>query len=207
MTQKLLEGFREFYSIEYGGKDATMPRLVKDGQAPEYFIISCIDSRSNPGTIFHSPPGTFFGFQAMGAIVPPYKKGTALAAALQFALTAMKVKNVIGVGHTQCGAVKALADNIQDEEISGFLDVTQHCLHRAKDIVGSPVEEEELLRATEEQIVLESMRNLTGYPSVSLALSEKRLNIMGWIFDMGHGKLLEHNPETQRFTPIANIEP
>ncbi len=203
MTQKLLDGFQQFYEVEYGGKEASMPKLVKDGQSPEYFIISCIDSRSNPGSIFNSPPGTFFGFQAMGAIVRPYKKGTALAAALQFALTAMKVKNVIVVGHTQCGAVQALADQTQDEEISSFIDVTQHCVHRAKDIVGPDVPQDDLLRATEEQIVLESLRNLKGYPSVSLALSENRLTMMGWIFDMKHGQLLEYAPETKRFAPIC----
>ncbi len=118
-------------------------------------------------------------------------------------MTAMKVKNVIVVGHTQCGAVQALADQTQDEEISSFIDVTQHCVHRAKDIVGPDVPQDDLLRATEEQIVLESLRNLKGYPSVSLALSENRLTMMGWIFDMKHGQLLEYAPETKRFAPIC----
>lgn len=204
MTKNLIEGFSEFYESEYKGQEASMPDLVKHGQNPDYFIISCIDSRSNPATIFRSPPGTFFGFKAMGAIVRPYKKGTALAAALQFALTIMKVPNLIVVGHTQCGAVKALVDNTDDEEIASFMEVAQCCLHQAEEIVSAEAGEEGLLRATEEQIVLASVENLKTYPAVSTALSENRLNLRGWLFDMTHGQLLEHDAEANSFIPIYN---
>lgn len=204
MTKNLIEGFNEFYEAEYKGQEALMPDLVKNGQNPDYFIISCIDSRSNPATIFRSPPGTFFGFKAMGAIVRPYKKGTALAAALQFALTIMKVPNLIVVGHTQCGAVKALVDDTDDEEIASFMEVAQCCLHQAKENVKAEAGDEALLRATEEQIVLASVENLKTYPSVAKALSENRLNLRGWLFDMHHGKLLEHATEEEGFQPIYN---
>ncbi len=204
MTQNLIEGFSEFFESEYKGQGASMPDLVANGQNPDYFIISCIDSRSNPATIFRSPPGTFFGFKAMGAIVRPYKKGTALAAALQFALTIMKVPNLIVVGHTQCGAVKALVDNTEDEEIASFMEVAQCCLHQAEEIVSEQSGEESLLRATEEQIVLASVENLKTYPSVSKALEENRLNLRGWLFDMKDGQLLEHDTKENSFLSICN---
>ena len=46
MTKKLIAGFREFKKETYENGSGLMPRLVKDGQSPDYFIISCIDSRS-----------------------------------------------------------------------------------------------------------------------------------------------------------------
>lgn len=204
MTDKLIAGFQKFRKEEYEGRDALMPRLVEEGQSPEYFAISCIDSRANPATIFQAAPGTFFAFKAMGAIVRPYKKGTALSAALQFALTHMKVGKLIVLGHTQCGAVKALADNTKDKEIASFIDVCHKCYHRAQDICGLDARQEELLRTTEEQIVLNSLENLKGYPSVALALKEKRLEMKGWVFDMKQGQLLEYDPGIRHFTPISN---
>lgn len=204
MTSKLLAGFKKFRKDAYGHPDALMPLLVKDGQAPDYFIISCIDSRGNPGTIFQPEPGTFFAHHAMGAIVRPYKKGTALAAALQFALTYNNIQKIIVLGHTGCGAVKALVEKLDDEEISSFVEVAKIGLHRAEERCGGTCSHEELLRHTEEEIVLESMRNLKSYPSVYIALSEKRLEITGWLFDMEHGQILEYNSDKHEFIPITS---
>lgn len=190
MSHTLIDGFRKFHAESYG-KDALMRRLVRDGQKPEYFIISCIDSRSNPGTIFRPEPGTFFAHKAMGAIVRPYKQGTALSAALQFALNYNDVKEIIILGHTGCGAVKALVEKLDDEEISSFVDVAQAALDTAKTSCAGVCSHDELLRLSEEQIVLQSAENLKHYPSVAKALTENRVIIRPWLFDMESGNLLE----------------
>ena len=204
MTNKLLEGFKKFRKAAYDHPDALMPQLVKDGQTPDYFIISCIDSRGNPGTIFRPAPGTFFAHKAMGAIVRPYKKGTALAAALQFALMYNNVKEIIVLGHTGCGAVKALVEKLDDDEISSFVEVAKVGLHRAEERCGNSCSHDELLRHTEEEIVLESMRNLKSYPSVYTALAEQRLTIHGWLFDMEHGQILHYDADKKEFAPITD---
>ena len=122
MTQDLINGAAEFKRYHYEGNEALMESLVESGQDPRYFIISCIDSRCNPGTIFRAKPGTFFAHKAMGAIIRPYHQGTALAAALQFALNYNNVGIIIVLGHTQCGAIKALAEDIDDPEIRWVTD-------------------------------------------------------------------------------------
>ena len=203
MTEKLIEGFLDFRKDAYESADASMPQLVKDGQAPDFFIISCIDSRGNPGMIFRSAPGTFFAHHAMGAIVRPYKKGTALSAALQFALIHNKITKIIVLGHTGCGAVKALVEKIDDDEISSFVEVAKIGLHRAEERCAGVCTHDELLRHAEEEIVLESMRNLKSYPSVYIALAENRLTIKGWLFDMEHGQMLEYNADQKEFTVIT----
>lgn len=206
MTSKLLEGFKQFKKSAYGHPDALMPQLVKDGQTPDYFIISCIDSRGNPGTIFQAAPGTFFAHKAMGAIVRPYKKGTALAAALQFALNYNQVRTIIILGHTGCGAVKALVERLDDDEISSFVDVAKVGLHRAQERCNGTCTHDELLRHAEEEIVLESMRNLRSYPSVYRALTENRLTVKGWLFDMTHGQILEYDNDRKEFLVISGDE-
>ncbi len=204
MTDTLLQGFKRFHDETYKGRSAVMPRLAADGQNPDYFIISCIDSRSNPGTIFRPQPGTFLAHKAMGAIVRPYKKGTALAAALQFAIVHNNIRKIVLLGHTGCSAIKALVDKIDDAEISSFIDVAQAALSRAKTQCGDNSSYAELLRATEEQIVLLSVENLKTYPSVAKALGEGSLMIAPWLFDLETGNLTAYNEKTKHFEPITD---
>lgn len=196
MTDKLLDGFQSFRRFQYESDDPLMLRLIEEGQKPEYFIISCIDSRANPATIFRAQPGTLFNFMAMGAIVRPYKQGTALSAALQFALDYTGVRKIVILGHTHCGAIKALAEDIEDPEIASFIDVAHEGFERAKCACGDH-DHEALLRATEQEIVLQSMENLKTYPAVARAL-DNGLEVHGWIFDMEAGQILEHIDEEWR---------
>ncbi len=200
MTDNLLKGFKEFRKTAYEGDEPLMPKLVKDGQKPDYFIISCIDSRANPGKIFNAQPGTFFAHKAMGAIVRPYKQGTALSAALHFALNYNEVKTIIVMGHTQCGAINALINGLEDQEITSFLDVAKHGVDKAQQT--SKQCDTDLHRLAEEQIVLESVENLKDYPSVKTALGENTVEIKSWIFDMMEGVICEHNPETNKFEEL-----
>jgi carbonic anhydrase len=203
MVQELLKGFEEFRTQEYEGDSPSMPRLVKEGQNPRFFIISCIDSRSNTGTVFRAAPGTFFSHKAMGAIVRPYRQGRALAAALQYALK-NGVEHIILMGHTGCGAVHSLIEGTQDPEISKFLEVAQTGLEHAKEKCPKDCSDAELHRLAEEKIILQSLENLKAFPSVSKALEEGRVTIRPWLFDMEKGQLLEHNPETGKFIVISN---
>lgn len=204
MTQDLIKGAAEFKRYHYDGDKDLMAELVKVGQDPKYFIISCIDSRCNPGTIFRAQPGIFFAHKAMGAIVRPYHKGTALAAALQFALNYNKVEHVIVLGHTECGAIKALAADIDDDEISSFINVAKHGLEKAKSCC---TDDQEILEKTEEEVILESTENLKKYPSVMLALEENRITVKSWQFDIKTGDLRQYNSATEEFEIITTETP
>ncbi len=204
MTDDLIQGLADFKRYQYSEDDALMPKLVEEGQSPEYFMISCIDSRANPSTIFRARPGMFFAHKAMGAIVRPYKTGTALAAALQFALNYNKVNTIIVMGHTQCGAIQALANNIEDEEISRFINVVKHAHEKARSCCSDPAE---VNAQTEKEVVLESVKNLKEYPSVAKALSENRVTIKPWLFDMKEGELLEYNYATEKFEIVSTEKP
>ena len=205
MTQDLIKGLEAFKRDQYSDAgEHLMPQLVKEGQSPEYFIISCIDSRSNPSTIFRTRPGSFFAHKAMGAIIRPYKQGTALAAALQFALSYNKVDKIIVLGHTKCGAIQALVDNLDDPEISSFVNVTKNALIQAKSCCN---EHDKIIARTEQEVVLESVENLKKYPSVAQALQEKRVKIFPWIFNMEEGTLLEYNTNNKTFEIISTTEP
>ncbi len=200
MTKDLIEGFENFKKVAYAGKNPLMPLLVKEGQSPDYFIISCIDSRTDPGVIFNSAPGMFFTHKAMGTIVRPYKKGTALSAAIQFALKYNQIKTIIIMGHTDCGAIKALIANLDDEEISSFINVAKQGLDNAI----TKHNDHNLQRGVEEEIVLLSRENLKTYPAIKNALKNNEIEIKCWLFDMGKGNIIEYNDETEIFEIIGN---
>ncbi len=202
MTETLLKGFKEFCADAYDSESNVMGKLVEGGQHPEYFIISCIDSRSNPGTIFRPAPGTFMAYKAIGAIVRPYQKGTALAAALQFALHHVNVRKIILLGHTRCGAINALVDNVDDPDIAGFIDVAQTALSKARSECGPTPDREELQHRVEEQLVMLSLKNLETYPSVAPLLEDGSLEIVPWLFELETGTLKKFAPETQTFSPV-----
>ena len=198
----LIDGFKEFCAEAYS-QEGLMKSLVKNGQAPDYFVISCIDSRSNPGTIFKALPGQFFAYKAMGAIVRPYTKADPLAASLQFALSYNQTKEIIILGHTGCGAIKALVEELHDDEISNCIKVAQDGLHKAERRCGNVCSHDDLLRYTEEEIVLLSVEHLKSYPSVALAIAENRIVIRPWLFDMTHGDLLEYDEQSGEFVSIT----
>lgn len=205
MTDELIQGLAQFKRHQYG-EDGAMSKLVEEGQTPKYFIISCIDSRANPGVIFRARPGVFFAHKAMGAIVRPYSQETALSAALQFALQYNEVDTIIIMGHTQCGAIKALAENIDDDAISSFISIAKNALKRAQcECEG----QDAILARTEQDVILESARNIVKYPSVKKALAEERITIKPWLFDMKEGDLLEYNEASKSFeviTPKTTLE-
>ncbi len=145
--------------------------------------------------IFKAPPGSFFSHKAMGAIVRPYKKGTALAAALQFAINYNKVENVIVLGHTGCGAIKAMVENLDDVEIQGFIHEAKQSLKRA---------EHHDLGDAEREIVLNSVNNLKGYPSIKTALIENRISVQAWQYDIHTGDVHVYDTTTDTFENVLN---
>ena len=196
MPDKLIKGAQEFKDEQFASDDGVLPTLAKEGQNPRNFIISCIDSRCNPGTIFKAAPGSFFSHKAMGAIVRPYQKGTALAAALQFALNYNHVENIIVLGHTGCGAVKALIDDLDDEEIKPFVNTAQTALKRAQEKEA----EQGIQACAEEETILTSIENLKSYPSVKKALDEQRITLQAWKYDISSGNLFIYDEERAVFT-------
>lgn len=203
MVQNLIEGFNRFHDKYYVEDRALMERLLAEGQKPNYFVISCMDSRSLPGIIFDAAPGTFFPFTPMGAIIRPYKQGTALAAGLEFATEIIGVKEIVVLGHTSCGAIEALVSSTKKRDITGFVDVAQEGFSRAKTMCGGTCSHDALLRMTEEQVVLLSAENLRTYPGIKAGLENGSIKIHKWIFDMKAGVLKSYSLENQRFEPIT----
>jgi carbonic anhydrase len=97
----LVEGYRRFRSNRYEAEKGRWKHLV-DGQAPRALIIACCDSRVDPATIFDSDPGEIFVVRNVANLVPPYEANGGrhgVSAALEFAVTQLKVPEIVVMGH------------------------------------------------------------------------------------------------------------
>jgi carbonic anhydrase len=111
--KRLLEGYRAFRAGRWPAERENYERLAKRGQNPEYLIISCSDSRADPATIFDASPGEFFVVRNVAGVVPPCESDRSYhgtSAALAFAVLQLKVRNILVLGHAQCGGVQAALD-------------------------------------------------------------------------------------------------
>ena len=75
--------------------------LVK-GQHPEVLVITCSDSRVVPEFIFNASLGDIFVIRTAGNVINVGELAT-----VEYAIEHLKVKRIIVLGHTHCGAVHA----------------------------------------------------------------------------------------------------
>ena len=102
--------------------------LVK-GQHPETLVITCSDSRVVPEIIFNCSLGDIFVIRTAGNVINEGELAT-----VEYAIEHLKVKRVIVLGHTHCGAVHASIHN----EKGRYLDPI---LNRIKYNIGNVCDE------------------------------------------------------------------
>ena len=79
--------------------------LVK-GQHPEVLVITCSDSRVVPEFIFNVSLGDIFVIRTAGNVINEGELAT-----VEYAIEHLKVKKIIVLGHTHCGAIHASIHN------------------------------------------------------------------------------------------------
>ena len=111
--ENLADRFRRFKQRHFLPNAEQYEELATYGQTPEAMIISCSDSRVDPETIFGAMPGELFVARNVANLVPPYETGGkfhGVSSAIEFAVLNLRVKDIIVMGHSGCGGVKAALD-------------------------------------------------------------------------------------------------
>lgn len=83
---------------------------VAEGQAPFAIILGCSDSRVPAELIFDQGLGDLFVIRVAGNIVAASQIGS-----IEFAAERYNTRLVLVVGHSQCGAILATVDELQQE--------------------------------------------------------------------------------------------
>ena len=97
------KGNQEFLNILENNKQLKDRRneLVK-GQHPDTLVITCSDSRVVPEYIFNASLGELFVIRTAGNVINEGELAT-----VEYAIEHLKVKRIIVLGHTHCGAIHA----------------------------------------------------------------------------------------------------
>ena len=101
------EGNKEFLNKLDNNKQLKELRdeLVK-GQHPDTLVITCSDSRVVPEYIFNASLGELFIIRTAGNVINDGELAT-----IEYAIEHLKVKSIIVLGHTHCGAIHASIHN------------------------------------------------------------------------------------------------
>lgn len=205
----LVTRFHGWRATTYAENKAWYRHLAEEGQNPRAMVISCCDSRVHVTSIFGADQGEFFIHRNIANLVPPYEAdgqphGT--SAAVEYAVTALKVAHVIVLGHSSCGGVKGFRDMCTGrapelKESSSFVGRWMDILRPGWERLGGDAQEvaQDVL---EREAVLVSLENLMTFPFVAKAVAEERLTLHGLWTDIGEGGLSCYEPEAGGFVPV-----
>jgi carbonic anhydrase len=206
----LIQRYHGWKATAYAENKAWYRRLADDGQRPRAMVISCCDSRVHVTSIFGADQGEFFIHRNIANLVPPYlpdgdHHGT--SAAVEYAVTSLKVAHIIVLGHSNCGGVNGChamcSGNAPElEEKSSFvgrwMDILRPGYERVAHI-QDPLEQREAL---EKQAVLISLENLMTFPFVRDAVEQETMTLHGLWTDIGKGGLQHFDAESGAFLPL-----
>ncbi|MBI1359671.1 MAG: carbonic anhydrase [Alphaproteobacteria bacterium] len=210
-AQGLIAGYRRFRQGRYR-EQSQLFRELRDGQQPATMIIACADSRADPAMIFDGAPGELFVVRNVAALVPPYEETAGLhgvSSALEFAVTILKVKEIVVMGHGGCGGVAASIAAAAARPVGRFIAPWVEIMTEARDAVLSnpSVSKTDWQEAVEHGAVGQSLANLMSFPFVRDAVADGQLNLDGAWFSIGRGELHWRDPGTGGFAVVPSEAP
>jgi carbonic anhydrase len=201
--QKLVAGVHQFQKKYFQAHKALFSELSQ-GQRPETLFITCSDSRVVPHLITSTQPGDLFLVRNIGNVVPHPSLPGGTAAAIQYAIEALNVENVVVCGHTLCGAMQAILEPetvAQMQFVKKWVDQSD----RVRDIVRDRYRELEgpaLVTAAAQENVLVQLEHLREYSFIADRLDKGTLHLAGWVFKIETGTIFEFDAEAGQFLPI-----
>ncbi len=202
-----LEGFRRFQEKYFNSGDESVFARLRQGQSPRALVISCCDSRADPGMLLGAGPGEIFVVRNVANLVPPYSDSAELPgirADIEFAVKGLNVERTIVLGHSGCGGIGALMDGEGDkfEFIGAWVSIAAAARERVlRELADEPKAAQR--RACEQAAIALSLENLMTFPWIKERVDAGTLTLDGWYFDMDAGELLGYEAETGRFAALV----
>ena len=186
-SDELLARLRSFKSDYFPLHQQRFQDLVAQGQHPKTLFIGCSDSRLLPYLLTGAGPGELFLVRNVGAFVPPYDgscghHGT--AAAIEFAVLNLEISRIIVCGHSHCGAIKALYEEVPEEAQN-----LQRWLELGRDAVLPVQPCPEALRRTEQRAVVLQLGRLMEFPMVRSRVMAGKISLHGWHYVIEDGEV------------------
>jgi carbonic anhydrase len=204
--RKLIKGIINFRNTNLDEYRAKLAKLALEGQSPDALMIACCDSRVAPA-FASSDPGDLFVVRNVGNLVAPYghdSNDDSTAAAIEFALQTLKVKDIIICGHSECGAIDAVMkgrDKIIKPHLKSWLRNAESSHDKFKDGMrcGMNLSDHNELSQIN---VLQQIEHAKTYSVVADRIANGSLKIHGWWFDLASANVYHYDAGISRFIKI-----
>jgi carbonic anhydrase len=201
VPDELLDRIRRFHDHTFPGVQEQFENLVRDGQHPTILFIGCSDSRLVPYLLTGTGPGELFLVRNVGAFVPPYDGSAGYhgtSAAIEFAVLNLKVSRIIVCGHSHCGGIRALYEEIDPraKNLAAWLELGREA---ALPVQVTP----EALRRTEQRAVVLQLERLMGYPMVREQVEVGAITLHGWHYVIEEGEVHVFDVKSGEFLPAS----
>lgn len=201
---RIIQGVLNFQNRVFASKQGQFEDLAR-GQRPLALFVTCSDSRVIPDLLAQTEPGELFVLRNAGNLVPPH--GAVLggeAATVEYAVTQLKVRDVIVCGHSRCGAMHGLLEPGalgQLPNVARWLEYAKPILPEVR-AAGEMSDDDRLLLAIERNVLLQ-MEHLKTHPAVKAALSARELRMHGWVYHFETGRVDYYDPVQGKFAPLS----
>ncbi len=208
--KKLIQGIIDFRRNLTEEKSALFAQLAL-GQKPDTLFIACSDSRVVPNLFASTNPGDLFVIRNIGNLIPPATAPlheASAAAALEFSLMNLNVRDIVVCGHSECGAMQALVKGIDTlccPHLESWLKYGEESLRKVRGgftLDDSLSEHNQLSQVN----VLQQIEHISSYPFVRERLEKKTLRIHGWWFDIAKAHVYCYEEGLNRFVLINEDE-
>lgn len=211
--KKLIQGIVQFRRNVRPDYRETFARLAL-GQRPDTLFIACSDSRVVPNLFASADPGDLFVIRNVGNLIAPAggnglsKSDESEAAAIEFAVLNLQVTDIIVCGHSECGAMQALLKGrtlVEPVHLRSWLRHGEEAL-KALDHGGKPAPALSRHNRLSQLNVLSQIDHLKSYPLVRERLTDGRLRLHGWWFELKEADVYAYEESAGRFLLIDEAE-
>jgi carbonic anhydrase len=128
-----------------------------------------------------------------------------VSATIEYAVVALGVTDIVICGHSNCGAMKAIASC----QCLDSMPAVAHWLHyadAAKAVVEKKTWDNEIdkVNAMVEENVIAQLNNIKTHPSVAVGLRDNALRLHGWVYDIESGEIRTLDKNTKNFVSLAD---
>jgi carbonic anhydrase len=200
---RIIEGIRQFQRDVFPANRELFTRLAA-GQKPEVLFIACSDSRVSLEWITQSGPGELFVCRNAGNMVPRSGKGDDVSATIEYAVSALGVRDIVVKGHSDCGAMKALLHPEGLTELPHVrswirqADEARLALGKAEIARPGPGTLEKLTKLN----VRLQMDRLSVHPKVREKMLAGKLDVHGWYYQIATGEIQAWQPLEDRWVAV-----
>jgi carbonic anhydrase len=186
----LIKGYRRFRAGTWQAERSRFEELSRLGQRPRVLVIACSDSRTDPQMVFNAAPGELFVVRNVANLAPPYgpdDQPHGVSSAIEFGVRALRVREIVVMGHAMCGGIQALL-NGAPAEVSDFVGQWVRIAEPARlRAIAAPPEQRQ--RVCEHEAVRLSLTNLMTFPWIKSAVDAGNVRLHGCYFDIRSGVL------------------